>query len=361
MTKPYIPDLLPLDNIDYNIFIKELSEANRAIARYDGLLGSIHNKSIFLSPFITQEAVLSSIIEGTQATFQEVLEFEADENKHKEKKDDIMEVRNYRKAMNHAVDGLKDLPLCLRLIKETHKILMDSVRGMNKDPGEFRRIQNWIGKPGSTIENASFVPPSPEKLPEYLSMLEKYMNEDEKDYIVQTAVIHAQFEILHPFLDGNGRIGRMLVPLFMYTKGIMTDPVFYISQYFEENRNEYYHHLNGITENGNWNGWIGFFIKAVLQQANSNSQKVKEMLELYSFFKSKLQELLKSARTIDVLDTLFAVPIFKASQFSQLTHIPPQTANYYIRILMENGILYTDDKNKQRTYFFKQLLDLLSY
>ncbi|MBA1334233.1 MAG: Cell filamentation protein Fic [Firmicutes bacterium] len=252
MRNPYVPQQLPLENLDYNNFVSLLSEANRNVARYDGLLGSIQNKYVFLSPLITQEAVLSSVIEGTQATFQEVLEFEADESKFKDmdKRNDILEIKNYRAAMNHAVKRFGEIPLFLRLIKEVHEILMSSVRGMNKSPGEFRKVQNWIGKPGCTMEDATFIPPSPEKLPDYLSNLEKYMNDDDKDYIVQAAIIHAQFEILHPFLDGNGRIGRMLIPLFLFTKGVMSDPVFYISSYMEEKREEYYYNLNRITGYG---------------------------------------------------------------------------------------------------------------
>ena len=234
--KPYNPEKLPLDNIDYNIFIEKLSEANRNLARYDGMLESIPNKYLFLTPLMTQEAVLSSKIEGTQATFQEVLEFEANDNKHKEKWDDIIEIKNYRKAMQHAVELFNSIPLCVRLIKEVHKILLNDVRGATKTPGQFRKTQNWIGKPGSSIDEASFVPPKPEMLNDIMSNFEKYLNYDDKDVIVQAAIVHAQFEIIHPFLDGNGRIGRMLIPLLFYSKQTMSEPVFYISSYFEKHR-----------------------------------------------------------------------------------------------------------------------------
>lgn len=204
---PFIPDELPLQDLDWTSFISYIGTANREIARYDGLLQSIPNPAVLLSPLTTQEAVLSSKIEGTQATLEEVLKFEAEMDSSFNRYDDIQEVLNYRKAMAFAIKELKERPITLNLIRRTHQVLLASVRGESSDRGNFRKIQNWIGKPGSTIEQARFIPPNPLVLQEHLDKFEKYIHYEEKDLLVQLAIVHAQFEILHPFLDGNGRIG----------------------------------------------------------------------------------------------------------------------------------------------------------
>ena len=228
--KPYEPEILPLENIDWTSFIPLLGTAHASLARYDGMLQSMVNPQILLSPLTTQEAVLSSRIEGTQATMEEVLEFEADPNEpiEPEKKADIQEIINYRHAIRHAVEGLKKLPLCLNLLKELHVILLNSVRGRNKAPGQFRRVQNFIGPMGAGIENATFIPPSPERVDPAMGDWEKYLHFEEKDRLVQLAVAKAQFELIHPFLDGNGRMGRMLIPLFLYEKQLLSQPMFYL-------------------------------------------------------------------------------------------------------------------------------------
>jgi len=309
---------------------------------------------------MTQEAVLSSKIEGTQATLQEVLEFEADSSKYQEKREDIGEIRNYRMAMQHAVKELDKLPLCLRLIKSIHKILMSDVRGQNKNPGAFRNIQNWIGKPGSPIEKASFVPPSPETLPDCLSNLEKYMNIDDKDFLVQAGIMHAQFEILHPFLDGNGRIGRMLIPLFFYNKSVMNNPAFYISGYFESNRDEYYMRLRNVSTKNDWTGWLIFFLNAVSSQSLSNIEKTKKVLVLYKKCEQKIIDITKSNRSITIAETLFKIPVFRSSQFAEITGIPQKAVERYMKMFLEKKMLSVDDREKRRTYFFNDLLDILN-
>ena len=226
--KPFDPDGLPLDCIDWGAHVTLVGRANAALARYDGMLQGVVNPAVLLSPTTTQEAVLSSRIEGTQASMEEVLEYEAGSTEKivPEKQADIQEIINYRDAMAVAVIELIKRPLCLNLIKELHRILLTSVRGRNKMPGEFRETQNCIGPPGCSIETATFVPPSPDNLPQALDNWEKYLHRDEKDGLVQLAVSKAQFEIIHPFLDGNDRLGRMLIPLFLYAKGLLSSPCF---------------------------------------------------------------------------------------------------------------------------------------
>jgi len=215
---PYIPTALPLTDIAWEELLPNIVKANTVLANFNGILETIRNPLIFLSPLMTQEAVLSSRIEGTRASFSDILEHEAAPKKIKDNYNDIEEVINYREALRYAEVVLIKRPICLNLIRGIHGILLKGVRGENKSRGEFRKIQNWIGPPGSKIEIASFVPPSPENLLNYLSNWEKYCHYDEKDSLVQLAVIHAQFEIIHPFLDGNGRVGRILIPLFLKEK-----------------------------------------------------------------------------------------------------------------------------------------------
>ena len=314
--KPFSPHKLPINNLDWEYFIPLIAEANRELARYDGLLQSIPNTETILSPLTTQEAVLSSKIEGTQASLEEVLEFEAKKNKNIPKYEDIEEVINYRKTLDEASEKIKEsLPISLRLMKDMHRSLLQGVRGTNSDRGNFRRIQNWIGKPGSAIETARFVPPPPNNIMLNLDNLEKYIHYDEKDRIVQLAFIHAQFEIIHPFLDGNGRIGRLLIPLFLYEKNILSKPLFYISAYFESDRETYYENLLEITNSGNWIKWIEYFLTAVIEQAKKNIILAKEILTLYNSLKQEIVDLTKSKHSINILDFLFEKPVFTSSDF----------------------------------------------
>lgn len=191
---------------------------------------------------------------------------------------------------------------------ELHRILLDSVRGQNKTPGEFRRDQNWIGKAGCTIEEASFVPPSPLRLLDYLQAWERYLDSDDVDYLLQVAVIHAQFELIHPFKDGNGRIGRILIPLFLYQKRALSQPMFYLSEYLEDNRDEYYERLRAISIQGDWNGWIAFFLRAIATQAVQNSKRVNAIMALYEEMKIAIQGATHSQYSVHLLDAIFDKP-----------------------------------------------------
>jgi Fic family protein len=258
--KPYVPKPLPLRDLDLARLLPRIGPANAALARYDGLLQSVVNPAVLLSPLTQREAVLSSKIEGTQATVDEVLEFEAGMDFDAEKTKDIQEVVNYRKTLTLATSVVDQRPISLGLLKQMHGVLMDSVRGANKTPGEFRREQNWIGSAGCTIEQASFVPPSPLQLLDHLQALEVYLARADVDVLLQCAVMHAQFELIHPFKDGNGRIGRLLIPLFLYQKRALASPMFYLSDYLESHRDVYYARLQAISREADWTGWIAFFL-----------------------------------------------------------------------------------------------------
>jgi len=337
--KPYTPQTLPLDSIDWAAHVSLIGQANAALARYDGMLQSIINPEVLLSPLTTQEAVLSSRIEGTQASMEEVLEYEAAPKEHIQpsKFADIQEIINYRRAMRVAVTRLSERPLCLNLFKELHSVLLDSVRGRDRAPGEFRRIQNYIGSPGCSIEDATFVPPSPELVSPALDNWEKYLHSDEKDRLVQLAVVKAQFEIIHPFLDGDGRMGRMLIPLFLFEKGLLSNPMFYLSAYLEAQREVYYHRLQSVSEKGDWNGWISFFLKAVIEQAETNTRKTRKILDLYDRMKQNLPEIIRSQYAVQAIDALFDRPVFQISDFINRSNIPEASARRILNGLRENG------------------------
>lgn len=336
---PYVPQSLPLTDLDFGRLIRKVGPANASLARYDGLLQGVINPSVMLSPLTNREAVLSSKIEGTQATVDEVLEYEAGIDFDRAKTDDIQEIVNYRKALALAKAALTDQPITLWLVRQMHLVLMDSVRGADKAPGTFRVDQNWIGAPGCTIEKATFVPPSPLQLLDHLQAWETYLSSTEFDPLVQTAIMHAQFELIHPFKDGNGRIGRLLIPLFLFQKRVLASPMFYLSEYMEENRDLYYERLRGISRDGDWSAWIEFFLDAVVDQARGNTDRVRRILGLYEHMKGRITELTRSQHAIQVLDTLFDRPIFQSSEFVQRSGIPKQTALPFLRKLREAGIL----------------------
>ncbi|MBT6469626.1 MAG: Fic family protein [Candidatus Marinimicrobia bacterium] len=337
--KPFIPHELPPD-LDWKKLVPLIGKANAAIARYDGLLQSLINPSVLLSPITTNEAVLSSRIEGTQASLSEVLEHDAglDTGKSPTINEDIKEISNYRKVLRIAEDELKNRPISLNFVKSLHAVLLDSVRGKNKEPGQFRKDQNWIGKKGTPIETARFVPPSPLILQEHLEKWEKFLcRDDYSDPFVQLAIVHAQFEILHPFIDGNGRIGRLFIPLFLYMKKCLNSPMFYLSEYLETHRDEYYDGLLSISSENNWHGWIEFFLQAIVIQSDTNISKAKEILSLYDNLKDKFIDVTHSQYAVPALDTFFKIPIINTVEFYKLSGIPNRmTANNLLRKLVDS-------------------------
>lgn len=361
--EPYIPEILPLEGIiDSKRLLPFVGRANIMLGRYDGLLRGIVNPTIMLSPLTNEEAVLSSRIEGTQATVDEVLEHEAGLVNPKSNHDDIMEIVNYRKALLSAQKHLEDNPVSMYLIREMHRILLDSVRGQNKSPGEIRTEQNWIGPAGCSIENASFVPPHPMQLSGCLENWEQYACADEIDAIIQAGILHAQFEMIHPFKDGNGRLGRLIIPLFLYQKGVISLPMFYLSSYLEGHRDEYYHRLRNISNNNEWNEWLEFFLNAVTEQAIVNVQKASKIIALYEEMKKHIQDITHSQFTIAILDGLFWSPIFNIVEFSKRTDVPRATAAAIIRNLKEHDIIEELKTGKGRApsvFCFPKLLNIV--
>ena len=362
MPNPFILPELPLQNIAWEDLLPSIIKANTALANFNGILETMRNPLIFLSPLMTQEAVLSSRIEGTQASFSDILQYEAAPKNIKKNYNDIEEVINYREALRYAEAELTKRPICLNLIREIHDILLKGVRGENKARGEFRKIQNWIGPPGSKIETASYVPPSPEHLLNYLSNWEKYCHYDEKDRLVQLAIIHAQFEIIHPFLDGNGRVGRIIIPLFLKEKDLLTYPSLYVSEYFEKNRKKYYQKLRNITEKDDWNNWIEYFLLAVTSQAETNTTRAKQVASLYEELKYTIQQVTKARASIQIQDFLFSKIMFQTPDFTKDSGLSKPHAARVLKNLMQHDIVKIISPAKGRRpaiYGFAGLMEII--
>lgn len=258
--------------------IHYLIQANNALTALNVTSDNIANLDLFVSMYIRKEALLSSQIEGTQATIEDIFNPGAEENANQ----DVEEVINYIKATRFALKRLEELPLCNRLLREIHAILMDSTRGQHQSPGEYRTIQNWIGGPGSSLRSARYVPPAPDEVVSLMSDLEKYIHAETKDDpLIQAALIHYQFESIHPFLDGNGRVGRLLILLFLLQRNILSTPALYVSVYLKQNRTEYYDRLSLVRNNGDYEQWILFFLKAVTESAQDAIGAINKLNELH--------------------------------------------------------------------------------
>lgn len=361
--KPFIPYSLPIKNLNFEKLITLVGEASKKLSLYNGILQVIPNPNILLAPLTTKEAVLSSKIEGTQVSFTELLQYDADECYDENKIDDIDEIVNYRTAMLEAEKMFDARPFIhLNMIKDLHNILLSGVRGNNKDRGEFRKIQVYIGSVGCTIDNATYIPPEAQHVLPALDKWEKYINNSEQETLIQCAIMHAQFEMIHPFLDGNGRIGRMLIPLFLYQKQYIDKPVFYLSEFFETNRKEYYQRLNAISSNEKWDDWIEFFLKAIIEQANKNIIKSKEIIDLYNNMKEEFTRITHSEFAINILDNLFKKPIISSKELFVMSKInTARTSSYLFKKLYENNILKIikpGTGNRSTIYSFDKLIQI---
>jgi len=352
----------PPASLDLSRLLPLVGPANAGLARFDATLAAVPNVNVLLSPLTTQEAVLSSKIEGTQATIGEVFEFEAgDESADEEKKGDIQEILNYRSAMRNAVSHLKAIPLSQRLIRDAHRVLMTGVRGRNKTPGDYRRVANWIGEPGCTLTTARFVPPASNLVPDAMSAWERYVHAEVPDRLVQLAILHAEFESIHPFLDGNGRLGRLFVPLFLVEKGLLSQPNFYISAFLELNRDEYYDRLLAVSRDDDWTGWCVFFLRAVVEQARENAAKARAILDLYRRRSDWISTITRSHQAVRALDWFFNRPIFRTTEFIESAGIAKPTANRILTIVREKGLLRVIHESSGRraaTLAFSELLNI---
>lgn len=328
-----------------------LSEADRAVGRLDGVTSVLPNPDFFVGMYVRHEAVLSSQIEGTQSTLEDVLQFEIGEHGD-ELPRDVGEVVNYVGAMNHGLARLAELPLSLRLIREVHERLMSGVRGGEKAPGEFRRSQNWIGPAGCTLRTASFVPPAVHDMHPALDQLERFLHDRSLPVLIHSALAHAQFETIHPFLDGNGRVGRLLITLLLCEREILRRPLLYLSSYLKARRAEYYARLTAIRTEGDWEGWVKFFLQGVLEVSQAATATARAILDL----RESHRQVVDYAKLVDYL---FEQPIVSVPMASKRLGCDPKTARNAVNQLVDRGLLReTTGYQRNRRYAYQPLIDL---
>ncbi len=362
--KAFIPEPLPpRPPIRYDGDLRNLlSQADRELARLDGITSVLPNPELFVAMYVKKEALLSSQIEGTQASLEGVLEFEANLTP-KENIDDIKEVVNYIRALNYGIEKLKTLPMSLRLIKEIHKILISGTRGSHKTPGEFRKTQNWIGPPGASLNDATFVPPPPDMILELMGNLEKFIHsEDNIPPLVKIAIIHSQFETIHPFLDGNGRMGRLLITFYLYWKGILNHPLLYLSFYLKKHRNEYYSRLMDVREKGDWEGWLKFFLKGVIDVSQEASRTASRIIKLKeNLIKKLIEKKIGSGYAVGLIELLFQTPIVTAKNVQDRLGIRSKdTTNKLVNKFNGMGILKEiSGKKRYKKYIFSDYVEII--
>ncbi len=301
-----------------------LSAADQGIGRLDGVSRTLPNPDLFVAMYVRREAVLSSQIEGTQSSLDDVLAYELDATATHLPLD-VEEVFNHVAAMNYGLERLATLPLSLRLIRETHERLMAGVRGAEKSPGEFRRSQNWIGPPGALLQDASFVPPPPHEMLESLGNLERFLHEPGPlPALVHAGMAHAQFETIHPFLDGNGRVGRLLITFLLVHRGVIGRPLLYLSYYLKRHRTEYYDRLTSIRESGDWEGWLTFFLQGVAATADEATRTAAAILDLRQLHRGAVAEL--GVNALRLLDHLYDRPLVNVSSVAATLGVSWPTA-----------------------------------
>ena len=358
--KSFIPKPLPPEppiEIDDET-VGLLSRANRNIGILEGLSRQIPSIELFVSMYVRKEALLSSQIEGTQATLDDILDPRVEENTNRH----VADVVSYVKASQYAKARLKELPICNRLIRETHEVLMQNVRGEEKHPGEFRRSQNWLGPAGSTLVNARYIPPNPDDMLEAMSDLEKFINhEDELEPLIKIALIHYQFETIHPFLDGNGRIGRLLINLFLMEKKLLSYETLYISYFLKRNRLEYYDRLTEVRTKGNFEQWIKFFLLATNESALDAILTIDELVKLHDENIKIVRNTGKAAKTITkVFNYLGGCPIIDITKTSEELGLSFNAVSSAVKKLIQLGILkQTENVQRNRVFAYEQYLNIL--
>ncbi|EPD44135.1 MULTISPECIES: Fic family protein [Delftia] len=355
------PPLPPEPAIDVLVLLEKLSLAERALGRLDGITMLLPRQELFLYMYVRKEAVLSSQIEGTQSTLSDLLRFEA-EAQAGQPIDDIREVSNYVDAMMYGLERLRDLPLSLRLIREMHGRLLQSGRGGTKSPGEFRRSQNWIG--GTRPGNALFVPPPVNELGPCLDAFERFMHEDASRLpaLIKAGLLHVQFETLHPFLDGNGRIGRLLVTLYLCINGVLNKPLLYLSLFLKTHRAEYYRLLQEVRENGNWEAWLDFFLTGVAQTANQAFEAATHIVDLFRQDRERIAtEGERASSTLRIHDLFQLNPFLTSNQLVRQTGLSSPTVNTALADLQRLGIIEeVTGRKRGRVFSYRRYLSVLN-
>lgn len=350
---PPIPEI----KMDEEI-VRLLIEANKQLVKLDMASQFILNADLFISMYVRKEALISSQIEGTQCTLDDVLDPEVEMNANL----DVSDVINYVKATQYAIKRLDKLPLCCRLIREIHEVLMEGARGQDKCPGEFRHSQNWIGPANCSLKEARYIPPNVEDMQNAMSDLEKYINENvEYDPLIRVALIHYQFETIHPFLDGNGRIGRLLILLYLMEQGLLAKPVIYISYFLKKNQVEYYDRISEVRRSGNYEQWVRFFLEAVSKAAADSLETIQKLSSLHD---TNIEKLPKTTRAKDnlraVFDYIEQYPIIEIKRTAQELDISYNTVATAVKKLMELGILQeTTNAARNRVFAYGEYLEIL--
>ncbi len=353
----FVPQPLP-PKLNWNdALVRHLSDADRALGELAGLGRTMPNPHLLIAPFTRREAVLSSRIEGTQTDIADLYAFEAGQLplpgfKPLPPEDDIREVQNYVRAMEFGLQRIKTLPMSLRLIRELHAILMTGVRGEHAAPGEFRRSQNWIGQPGCTLNEAEYVPPPHPEMLEALDAFEKYLHvENDFPPLIRLALIHYQFEAIHPFIDGNGRIGRLLVSLLLVHWNLLPLPLLYLSAFFEHHRQEYYDLLFAVSARGAWQEWIAFFLRGVAEQARDAIRRAKQLQDLQIEWHRRLNKANASPFLLRLADSLFEFPVLTIPKAQEILQVSYRSASLNMKKLVQLGILQPIGNSTYRQVF----------
>ena len=349
----FVPSPLP-PRIEINWELSRiLSEADRAIGSLAGSGHMLPDPELLIQPLMRREAVLSSKIEGTQASLADLVAFEsagADSG-------DAHEVSNYVTALNYGLERLEGLPLSLRFIREIHEKLMRGVRGGDRAPGEFRRSQNWIGAPGSSIANATYVPPPVAEMHRALDALEKFLHSPSMlPPLVKTALVHYQFEAIHPFLDGNGRVGRLLIAFVLSTEGVLEQPLLYLSAFFERHRREYYRLLLAVSSRGGWTEWITFFLRAVAEQARDAGRRIRALIDLRDKYRRSVAGARNAKALQDVVDGLFVLPAVSVTSLAKRLGVSYPAAKTSLEKLVQAGIVWPAKQGRETWYFADEIV-----
>ncbi|MEW6155533.1 MAG: Fic family protein [Actinomycetota bacterium] len=354
----YYPSPLPRGIAYGRELVRQLDEATGALHRLGGVGRLLPNPNLLIAPYVRLEAVLSSRIEGTQSDVADLLRYEVgDEEGVGELRDDVQEVRNYITALDHGIERLRGgFPLSLRLLREAHERLMTGVRGGSATPGEFRRSQNWIG--GSSPSDAAFVPPPVTDMADALDDLESFLHDRSLPLLVQLAMAHYQFEVIHPFLDGNGRLGRLLIPLVLIERGVLPQPLLYLSAFFERNRNQYYDLLMATSRTGDLAPWIRFFLRGVAEQATDAEERTVRLVELQSAVRGELLAERAPVSAVRAAELLFSKPYISATSLTNDLDVTFPTAQSAIDLLVRRGdLVETTGRRRNRFYFSQRIFD----
>ena len=362
----YHYDCFPPTELNYRELAKPIGSATAALARYDGLLRTLHNSEVLLAPLRRQEAVISSRLEGTITTLDELLKFEAEQDLQADlgqtlHRSDVLEVLSYTRAMHEAQRMLEEgIPISGRVVRAAHRTLLTFTRGANKQPGEFKTEQNYVID--QINRKVLFIPIDPGHFNEGFAKLENFIHDNELEPLLQTALAHVEFEALHPFKDGNGRVGRMLITLMLWQRGLIQAPHFYISGYLEDRTDEYLHRLREVSNSGQWTEWCMFFLRAIEAQAEENLHTAEKIRDLYEEMKILFTRVLSSRWSITALDYVFSRPVFRNSHFTARSGIPRPTASRFTPILLDRGIIRTVEYasgSRSAIYAFEPLLSLV--